>query len=210
MWRRLRVLVLGLSSLLLIGCGSNPVMRLLTVSGQPPGGQVLVRHPPGEAGTNYDLAWSGRFTRNADLSLTAVPPADSTFDRWSGDVPEGHEADNPLLLVTDRDRDLTAHWQAQPQVLARILEVSPDPQVEGNPVHFEGAGEAPAGDPIVAWEWRFSTDGVARQFGDRPEFDCWDFSAGEYDILLRVRSGDGTWSEWAEWEGNPLTITAAG
>lgn len=171
---------------------------------------MIVSEPPGASGQTYDLAWSDRWIHGAELSVTAVPPAGSTFDHWSGDVPAGHETDNPLMLTMDRNREIVAHWQSPPELAAHIDEVSPDPQIEGNPVHFAGRGEASGGQPIAAYEWRYAVDGVAQQFGDQPEFHYWDFSAGEYDILLRVQSGDGTWSPWVEWDGNPLTITSGG
>ncbi|MGC9319936.1 MAG: InlB B-repeat-containing protein [Armatimonadota bacterium] len=168
----------------------------------------MVSEPPEASGETHNLTWSDGFVHDAELSVTAVPPTGFTFDHWSGDVPAGHEADNPLLLIMDCGREIVVHWQSPPALAAHIDEVSPNPQIEGNPVHFAGSGEGGGGQPIVAYEWRYAVNGVAQQFGDQPEFDYWDFSAGEYEILLRVQSGDGTWSPWAEWDGNPLTITS--
>jgi hypothetical protein len=46
------------------------------------------------------------------VTLTAVPDAGYVFTGWSGDVPAGHETDNPLLVVMDQDRDITAGFVA--------------------------------------------------------------------------------------------------
>ena len=43
-----------------------------------------------------------KFEGGTDVKLTATGNADSPFDRWYGDVPAGHEYDNPLALtITD-------------------------------------------------------------------------------------------------------------
>ncbi|MCX7045271.1 MAG: right-handed parallel beta-helix repeat-containing protein [Candidatus Sumerlaeota bacterium] len=63
------------------------------------------------------FASHGAVTRNPDLpaypegttvTLTAMPDANYHFISWTGDVPPGHETDNPLIVTMDRDRTLTA------------------------------------------------------------------------------------------------------
>lgn len=62
-------------------------------------------------------AVNGTVTRNPDLAsypdgstveLTAVPSGGYFFVSWTGDVPAGHEADNPLTLTMDANKTVTA------------------------------------------------------------------------------------------------------
>ncbi|MGA9117045.1 MAG: carbohydrate-binding protein [Bacteroidota bacterium] len=64
-------------------------------------------------------ASNGTVTKNPDLSsypegtqvlLTPNPSPGYFFVRWTGDVGAGHEADNPLTLLMDTDKSLTAHF----------------------------------------------------------------------------------------------------
>jgi hypothetical protein len=50
--------------------------------------------------------------------LTPVPDADYNFASWSGDVPVGHETDNPLQVTMDQDRIITANFVAARVVAA--------------------------------------------------------------------------------------------
>ncbi len=68
----------------------------------------------------------GTVTRNPDLpsyafgtnvTLTPVPDAGYQFAGWSGDVPVGHESDNPLVVTMDQNRTITAGF-VSPGVVA--------------------------------------------------------------------------------------------
>ncbi|MBN1515306.1 hypothetical protein JXA32_01930 [Candidatus Sumerlaeota bacterium] len=48
------------------------------------------------------------FDPGASVTLTATPDEGYTFVSWTGDVPSGHETDNPLALTMDGNRSLTA------------------------------------------------------------------------------------------------------
>ncbi|MDH7562612.1 MAG: InlB B-repeat-containing protein [Caldisericota bacterium] len=48
------------------------------------------------------------FEFGSQVSLTATPSPGYQFDQWKGDVPDGHERDNPLILKVDSDKTLTA------------------------------------------------------------------------------------------------------
>jgi len=52
-----------------------------------------------------------------DVTLTATPDTGYEFSSWSGDVPSGHETDNPLHVIMSADRTLTAHFTS-PGVVA--------------------------------------------------------------------------------------------
>jgi hypothetical protein len=44
------------------------------------------------------------------VALTATPSPGWTFTSWSGDVPAGHETDNPLSLTMDANKVVTANF----------------------------------------------------------------------------------------------------
>jgi uncharacterized repeat protein (TIGR02543 family) len=48
------------------------------------------------------------------VSLTATPSPGYTFTSWSGDVPAGHETDNPLSLTMDANKTVTASFTEGP------------------------------------------------------------------------------------------------
>ena len=47
------------------------------------------------------------------VTLTALPAARYHFAGWTGNVPTGHEADNPLALTMDADKSLTANFEIE-------------------------------------------------------------------------------------------------
>lgn len=58
---------------------------------------------------------NGYYTAGTSVALTAngaTSPA-STFVRWTGDVPAGHETDNPLTITMDAPKMLTAHFSRE-------------------------------------------------------------------------------------------------
>ncbi|HHT43067.1 MAG TPA: S8 family serine peptidase [Firmicutes bacterium] len=51
---------------------------------------------------------SDYYERDTQVKLTAVPDFDWRFVRWEGDVPEGKEEDNPIIIVMDEPKEITA------------------------------------------------------------------------------------------------------
>jgi len=68
---------------------------------------------------------------NTAVTLTAQPTNGGTFVRWQGDVPTGHEQDNPLALQMDSDKMLTAIFRGPSLTLSVVHDtwgtVSVDP-----------------------------------------------------------------------------------
>jgi hypothetical protein len=48
------------------------------------------------------------------VTVTATPGVNSLFAGWTGDIPAGHELDNPLLLTMTTPLSLTAHFVIEP------------------------------------------------------------------------------------------------
>ena len=48
------------------------------------------------------------YTNYAGVTVTAHADSQYIFDSWTGDVPAGHESDNPLSVTMDQSRQLTA------------------------------------------------------------------------------------------------------
>lgn len=57
-----------------------------------------------------DLA---QYPQGTSVQLTANPSTGYFFVDWSGDVPVGHESDNPLVLLMDGNKNLSAHFSSQ-------------------------------------------------------------------------------------------------
>ncbi|MBI5476013.1 MAG: hypothetical protein HY964_04675 [Ignavibacteriales bacterium] len=53
---------------------------------------------------------SGPYSHGIPVSLTATPNSGYNFIGWSGDVPSGHESDNPLNLIMDANKNITANF----------------------------------------------------------------------------------------------------
>jgi len=51
------------------------------------------------------------YAPNTIVTLTANPVGHNGFGGWSGDVPAGHEMDNPLTITMDADKSITATFK---------------------------------------------------------------------------------------------------
>ena len=78
-----------------------------------PGSALPIRNIPiGSQIHNVELkpGRGGQIARSAGSSVQLTPrPAEGwQFSSWTGDVPAGHDQDDPLAIVMDQDRSLTA------------------------------------------------------------------------------------------------------
>ena len=64
----------------------------------------------GEGGTTQPGPGSHGYGEGATAVITAVPNTDYGFIGWTGDVPSGHETDNPVTIILDSDKSITAHF----------------------------------------------------------------------------------------------------
>jgi len=64
-------------------------------------------------GTTTPLSGSYIYNVGTEVSITAIPDTDYRFSGWTGDVPEGHENDNPVTITIDGDKSITANFIRQ-------------------------------------------------------------------------------------------------
>jgi hypothetical protein len=50
------------------------------------------------------------YDEDAEVSITATADNGYRFKTWTGDVPSGHESDNPLTIIIDSDKSITANF----------------------------------------------------------------------------------------------------
>ena len=68
-----------------------------------------------ENGTTAIYPQAGSYNQGDDVQITANPTVSEIyeFDKWTGDVSSGSEMDNPLRLIMDGDKSLTANFKRQ-------------------------------------------------------------------------------------------------
>ncbi|MBW7908932.1 MAG: hypothetical protein H3C50_08470 [Kiritimatiellae bacterium] len=66
---------------------------------------------------------SGYYPLGSDVVVSATPDGGYSFSGWTGDVPSGHELDNPLTLTLDRTRSVVANFS---QNVGRYTTISLD------------------------------------------------------------------------------------
>lgn len=63
-------------------------------------------------GTTDPAPGSYIYSENSEVNIEAIPLDHSwRFDLWSGDVPGGTEANNPVSITMDGDKEITAHFK---------------------------------------------------------------------------------------------------
>lgn len=55
------------------------------------------------------------FEEGTEVLLTAIAADGYGFDHWDGDVPEARTEDNPVSIVMDMDKEITAIFRARPR-----------------------------------------------------------------------------------------------
>lgn len=58
---------------------------------------------PADYGENY-------YSTNTTVVFEATPQEDIVFDRWTGDIPAGHERDNPLRIAADAEKSVAPYF----------------------------------------------------------------------------------------------------
>jgi len=165
---------------------------------------------PSPGAYNYDVG--------ANVEVTAIANSGYIFLNWTGDVPSGHETDNPITLTMDSDKSIICHFTLSGQAVWGVAQRitwstsgSCDPAIAVDSL----------GNPYVVWDesgpgneeiyFKKSTDGGATwTMGKRLTSDsAWskypdiavdssgnlhvvwmDYMSGDYEIYY-VKSTDG-------------------
>jgi len=76
-------------------------------------GQFLLTLNAQSGGTTDPLPGAYNCCADGEVEIEAIPDEGNGFSHWTGDVPPGHEYDNPLTLTIDTNKSLTAHFMQQ-------------------------------------------------------------------------------------------------
>jgi hypothetical protein len=93
----------GLELMNLSGVVTPPVLETLTVTTAGTGTGVVAWTPTNDGSVSPEL-----FVQGTVVSLTPAMGLNSAFAGWSGDVPVGHEHDNPLVITMNTNKNIVA------------------------------------------------------------------------------------------------------
>ncbi len=63
-----------------------------------------------EEGSTVPNPGSYTYGAGEEVTITAIPNVGFSFSGWTGDVPQGHENDNPITITMDLDKSITANF----------------------------------------------------------------------------------------------------
>ncbi len=66
----------------------------------------------GTGGTTDPAPGTYTYDTGTEVSITATPDTNYRFSGWTGDVPSGHENDNPVTITMDADKTITATFSS--------------------------------------------------------------------------------------------------
>jgi len=72
--------------------------------------QFILTILAGTGGTTDPSPGTYTYDAETEVSITAIPDTHYDFSHWTGDVPQGHENDNPLTITMDSDKSITANF----------------------------------------------------------------------------------------------------
>ncbi len=101
-------LILPMDASKSLGALIAPILRSLTLSSTGAGTGTIDMEP---TGAEIENALEARYTNGTTVKLFAEVDAGSVFRGWSGNVPPGRELDNPLSVLMDRERVISARFE---------------------------------------------------------------------------------------------------
>ena len=63
-----------------------------------------------QGGTTSPSPATYTYPAGTEVTITATPDANYRFSEWTGDVPSGHENDNPVTITMDSDKSIEANF----------------------------------------------------------------------------------------------------
>lgn len=107
-----------------------PIGRTLTLSSSGLGTGTVTASP---TGTSADNELISRYENGTNVVLLATADAGSVFVGWAGNVAAGSEKISPLTVTMDRDRVITAQFEAEVSLAVNVIgegSVTVDPAQE--------------------------------------------------------------------------------
>jgi uncharacterized repeat protein (TIGR02543 family)/uncharacterized delta-60 repeat protein len=71
-----------------------------------------------DRGTTDPAPGSYIYYKRSEVKIKAIPDAGYSFLHWTGDVPSGHENDNPITITMDSDKSIKANFQHTLTIIA--------------------------------------------------------------------------------------------
>ncbi|UCC31751.1 MAG: hypothetical protein JSU86_05630, partial [Phycisphaerales bacterium] len=153
-------IVIVLDSSRTISAAFVPITHTLTLSASGTGTGTT---RPTPTGVFVDNALVSRYYDGAEVTLEAEADAGSTFVGWAGNVPFGEEQNNPLVVLMDRDRTITARFEPVVTLQVNVLgggEVSVEPDLDVYPSGAEVTLSAVPDEAFVFTGWGGDATGV--------------------------------------------------
>jgi len=75
--------------------------------------QYILTIDAGTGGTTDPPPSSYTYYSGEEVQIEAIPETDYRFSGWTGDVPSGHEDDNPVAITMDGDKSIKANFIRQ-------------------------------------------------------------------------------------------------
>ena len=66
----------------------------------------------GSGGSTEPVPGTYFYDEGTEVSITASPDSGYGFGSWTGNIPQGHEDDNPITITMDSDKSITASFSA--------------------------------------------------------------------------------------------------
>lgn len=155
-------LILPMDASKSLGALIAPILRTLTLSTVGAGTGTIDMNP---TGVEIENPLEAKYTNGTTVELLAEADAGSVFRGWNGNVPVGEEQSNPLSVLMDRARVISARFEPSVEFAINIQgggTVTVEPDLEAYAVgmtviltaepdanfHFSGWGGAASGTSI--------------------------------------------------------------
>jgi len=181
----------------------------LTVNVNPAGSGTVTKVPDQET-----------YAADTPVALTATPSPGYHFLKWSGDVPSGHEQDNPLTITMDSDKTINANFTINTYTVTfdkngGDTEANPGTKTATHGGHIDSLPTPPSRIGYTFREWNTEADGSGARFdsntpvyGDITVYAQWIIQVFSLTVNV-VGNGTVTPSGGTSYEyGSVVTLTA--
>ncbi|MCR4433185.1 MAG: InlB B-repeat-containing protein [Caldiserica bacterium] len=181
----------------------------LTVNVNPAGSGTVTKVPDQET-----------YAAGTPVTLTATPSPGYHFLNWSGDVPSGHEQDNPLTITMDSDKTINANFTINTYTVTfdkngGDTEANPRTKTATHGGHIDSLPTPPSRIGYTFREWNTEANGSGARFdsntpvyGDITVYAQWIIQVFSLTVNV-VGNGTVTPSGGTSYEyGSVVTLTA--